>query len=283
KEHDYVLTPPTNPEELEHFLTLHFPLFDFAIHRLHIERDYFKNQRTWIMNEKAEIDKTVGDILHKRIVGETLNPENIELLEKEIDTLSSKYGILANDGHHIRKARTVVEDDLEAVHDHLREFGNLPPEGELRILEDSIDLKNKLLADEISISYSIKNTKTAIDTVRANVDLLRSRENIFLQEEAVSFQVAAGVLEFIIIFYYSLTSWLHLLGDERFKSIPTPVRFISIFLFASFSVALTHFVGKSYREKWKLNKGMIISVAALLAVFLYIVYLSIQTGNLHAA
>lgn len=283
KEHVYVLTPPTDPEELEHFLTLHFPPFDFAIHRLHIERDYFKNQRTWIMNEKVEIDKTVGDILHKRIVGESLNPENIEILEKEIDTLSSKYGILVNDGHLIRKARTVIDEDIEAVYDHLKEFGHSPPEEELKILTPSIELKKKLQADETSISYAIKNTKTAIDTVRTNVDLLRSRENVFLQEEAISFQVAAGFIEFIIVYYYSLASWSHLLGVERFESIPAPTRFISILLFTSFAVVFTHFVGKSYKENWKLNIGMVISGAAILAVFLYVVYLSLQTGMLPSA
>ena len=283
KEHVYILTSPPGSNGLEHLLRLNFPLFDLSIHKLHLERDYFKNQRKWVMNEKAEIDKAVGDILHKRIVGETFKPEYVEILEKEIDTLSTKYAILVNDGHLIRKARVTVEEDIEAVYNHLEDMApSVPMEG-LDILKQSIDLKKRLSEDELSISYSIRNTKTAIDTVRTNVDLLRSRETIFLQEEAVSFQVAAGVLEFIIIFYYSIASWEHLIGPGRMEVIPPPVRFTTILLFASFSVALTHFVGESFREKWKINKGMLASGAALFAVFLYIVYLSIQTGGLHPA
>jgi hypothetical protein len=274
KEHFYFLIPAKEVEGIEHFLTLDFPLFDFEIHKLHMERDYFKNQQKWIMSEKEEIDKSIGDLLHKSIVGETLNPKFIKTLEGDIDLLSSKYAILVNDGHLLRKARTTLEDDIDMVQARLNEFGKIPSEG-LEIIRGSIDLNDSLKEAEISISYAIKNTKTAIDTVRTSVELLRSRENIFLQEEAISFQVAAGVLEFIIIFYYSLTSWLHIL--------PPPTKFITIFLFALSGVMLTHFVGKSYKEKWRLNKGMIITIAAMIAVFIYIVFLSIKTGNLHAA
>ncbi len=281
KKHFYYLSPIGDADNLEHFLLQHFPPFDFAIHKLHMERDYFKNQRKWVITEKSEIDKTIGDILHKRIVGETLNPAYINVLEKEIDTLSTKYAILVNDGHLIRKARTTLEDDIDSVYSHLNDFTKILPEGSLEILRPSMELKKKLLEDELSLSYAIKNTKTAIDIVRMNVDLLRSRENIFLQEEAISFQVAAGVLEFIIIFYYGIASWEHLIGVERLDFIPPPTRFISIFLFASFAVLMTHFVGVSFKEKWKVNKGMIISGAALIAVFIYIVFISIGTGGLH--
>jgi len=277
KEHLYLLHPTGDIEGLDHFLRLHFPVFDFLIHKLHKERDYFRTQRSWIVKEKDEINKTIGDILHRRIVGETLNPENIELLEKEIDTLSSKYAILVNDGHLIRTARTVLEEDMEAVYSSLQGFGKPLEEG-LMILKDSMELKEKLEGDETSISYAIKNAKTAIDTVRTNVDLLRSRENILLQEKGVSYQVAAAVLEFIIIFYYSIASWEHLIGVHRMELIPPPVRFASIFLFTTLSVVLTHYVGESYREGWKLTRRMLIAGAALIAVFLYILYISIQTG-----
>jgi hypothetical protein len=282
KEHLYLLSQPRALEAIDHFLTLHFPVFDFSVHKLHMERDYFKNQRIWIIKEKAEIDKTVGDILHKRIIGETLNSKYIEALEKEVDTLSTKYGILVNDGHLIRKARTTLEDDMENVYRALGEFGKIP-EGDLDIINNSMELQKKLIEDEKSISYAIKNVNTAIDTVRTNVDLLRSRENIYLQKEAVSFQVAAGVLEFIIVFYYSIASWEHIIGTERIEFIPPQIRFITIFTFALLSVALTHFVGESFREKWKINKGMILSGAALILVFIYIVYISLQTGILHVA
>jgi hypothetical protein len=282
REHFYFLIPSKEIDGIEHFLTLDFPLFDFEIHKLHMERDYFKNQQKWIMNEKEEIDKSIGDLLHKSIVGETLNPRYIKTLEGDIDLLSSKYAILVNDGHLLRKARTTLEDDIEMVQGRLNEFGKIPSEG-LEIIKGSIDLKDSLIEAEISISYAIKNTKTAIDTVRTSVELLRSRENIFLQEEAISFQVAAGILEFIIIFYYSLTSWLHILGEERFHYISPTTRFLIIFLFASSGVILTHFVGKSYKENWRLNKGMIITSAVMIAVFIYIVFLSIQTGTLYAA
>jgi hypothetical protein len=150
-----------------------------------MERDYFQNQQKWILNEKAEIDKSLGEILHKRIVGETLDPKFIGMLEKDIDALSSKYGILVNDGHLVRKARTSLKEDIGLVYSHLTEFAKVPAEG-LDILKRSIELEKKLEEAETSISFAIKNTKTAIDTVRTHVDLIRSRENIFLQEEAIS-------------------------------------------------------------------------------------------------
>jgi hypothetical protein len=282
KEHSYFLSSTSEAGDLEHFLTFDFPVFDFAIHKLHMERDYFKNQKRWILDEKQEIDKDLGEILHKSIVGVTLNPQFIERLEKDIDTISSKYAILVNDSNLVRNAITTLEEDIELVYKYLKEFANPPPEG-LEILRDSEQVKSQLVKTQNSIINTIKDTKTAIDTVRTNVDLLRSRENLGLQEEAISFQVAAGVLEFIIIFYYSLTSWLHLLGEERFEGIPSTVRFSSIFVFTSFAVIFTHFIGKSFREKWKLNVGMILSGATVLAVFFYIVYISIQTGELHPA
>jgi hypothetical protein len=282
REHFYFLIPAKEVVGIEHFLTLDFPLFDFEIHKLHMERDYFKNQHKWIMKEKEEIDKSIGELLHKSIVGETLNPIYIETLEGDIDLLSSKYAILVNDGHLVRQGRTTLEDDIEMVQARLNEFGKIPSVG-LEIIRGSIDLTDSLKEAEISISYAIKNTKTAIDTVRTSVELLRSRENIFLQEEAISFQVAAGVLEFIIIFYYSLTSWLHIIGEARFEIISPTTKFITVFLFASSAVVLTHFVGESFKKKWRLNKGMVISSAALIAVFIYIVFLSIQTAQLHAA
>lgn len=273
RRHVYLLSLSGTTEALEHLLALHFPIFDFAIHRLHTERDYFKNQRVWVMEEKADIDRTVGEILHRRMVGKTLNPENIEHLEREIDTLSSKYAILVNDAHLIKKAATLLEEDMEEVKGHLRTCSG-DREGEYRVLEDSMELKRRLEADMVSLSYSIQNTKTAIDTVRANVDLLRSRETFLLQEEAISLQVAAGFVEFLIVFYYSLASWSYLLGHQRFEAVPVAIRFTSILVFSLSSVAFTHFLGKALKDKRRVNRGMALAGTAILITFLYIVSVS---------
>ncbi|NOZ76499.1 MAG: hypothetical protein GXO65_02230 [Euryarchaeota archaeon] len=274
KEHAYVLAFSGDSGALARLLSHQLPVFDFTVHKVHAERDYFRNQRKWAMEEKHDIDKKVGEILHKRIVGKSLNPENIELLEKEIETLSSKYAILVNDVQIIKKSRTVLEEDLRWAMARLRELGE--PEGgeDLSILKDSEELKDRLDEDISSLNYSIQNTKTAIDTVRTNVELLRSRETILLQKEAISIQVAAGFVEFLIVFYYSLASWGYLLGHPRFDAVPVGIRFTGILLFSISAVVFTHFLGKALKDRKRVNRGMVISGAAIAIVFLGIVYVS---------
>jgi len=275
-----------------HFLAREFPAIDVSVQKLMKEAGYLQKQHEWIAGERIKIDKSIGEILHRQVVGIKLESEKMGAIEGDISELSRMYGLLATDAVMVKSANTSLSSHAGKLNEFIKSI--LKPEGNNGIEQLYIKAVRQQIgqlgAEEINIRNSVKNVKTAIDVVKSRIELVRSEEslalqeqtkklltqNIVLQEEGISLQVAASFIEFIILFYYSLSSWEHLISLENFEHIPVLARFFSVLAFATSVVVCTHFVAKSYKENWKLSRGLLFSSAAIFASLGIMVALSLR-------
>lgn len=289
KSRDYFLLAAGHPEELAGNL---LPEADSYIKKLDKAVKYFAHQRQTIVRERLNVDREVSAILHERVVAssDSINPGR---LEEEITTLSRMFGVLATDSHLVRKASEKIEKDL-----HRLEYALSP----IRISESGKDeigdyLANKFNAEFANariesgnLDFSRENARAAIEVVRTQVDLLRAGEeaalqaqtkeildrSLLLQEERLALQVAAGFIEFVLVFYYTLKSWEGVAGQELVEHISPILRLLVVSGIAAGASLGTHYLARAIQEK---RSNPVVWFAAVLIVlsFIAMVILTITT------
>lgn len=236
---------------------------DGLLHKLEKIVPHFKEQASAILDKRDTCEKTVASILNEQVDGEGSDKERSGMLEADVRRLAEIYADLTGDLSVIRKSRDMLERDLDYLSDQLGTLNYNPDrfglDGFREVLDDIGKASERL--DE-----SLNNVQAAIVIVGTRVELLRSKENITLQKEALSLQVAAGFIEFIILFYYALHSWETLVTPARFERVPAGFRALLTLAFAGIVVALTHQISKAFRGESRGYLVTILMVAATVGV-----------------
>lgn len=269
------------------------PEADSYIKKLNKTAKYFAHQRQTIIKERLKVDKDVGAILHEQVVSGNGSYEP-EKLEEEIASLSRMFGVLATDSQLVRQAAEQIEKDI-----HRLEYALSP----ILISDGARDeisqhLTNRYKAEHANariesdnLDFSRQSAQAAIEVVRTQVDLLRAGEeaalqaqtkkildrSLLLQEERMALQVAAGFIEFVLVFYYTLKSWEGIAGHEAFEHVPPLLRLFTV-AFVSASVTLaTHELARTIKHR-RLTKGVVLAltlwVGAITALVIETVYYS---------
>lgn len=287
----YYVLKAADPERIVSTL---FPELDSLLKELERATAFFREQRSSIVEENSSIDKQVGALLHRQVISmDAENPDTAEL-ESRIADLSRMFGLLATDSLMTRQAEKRLEKDLGALRTVLSRVMNPTADsdgiGEYHLGLYGTELK-AIRTVSSDLDHSRQNAEAAIDVVRTQVELLRAEEEaeiqsqtrglldqiLKLQEEGLALQVAAGLIEFVLIFYYVLISWEHLLGVEEAEHISPIVRIIPVAGIAAGAALGTHFLARSIKNKtWK-NPGLWVSAVMLLMALVGLVILSIST------
>jgi hypothetical protein len=244
---------------------------------------YYEDQRKACLKSKEETDKKVSEVLFRK------NIKDLEALEQDVESLSGHYGLMANYSFVLSNGRTLLQDDLTQLENRLRDL--LPAEDEfffgrhVQPLRASTALLSSALGE---FSLSLENMKSAIDIVKSRVELARSKaalglqeqtrslmkQNIVIQEEALTMGIAASLVEFFVVLYYGLQSWKTLATEEMFHHIPIGLATGLILAFSISVVAGTHKAAKAIKQKtlkgvfyWPVV--MLFIVALMAAVSLY--------------
>ena len=288
---DYFVLRANSPERM---LSTIFPELDSLLKELARAAAYFREQRDAIVEENSSIDKQVGALLHRQVVSmDVTNPDTVKL-ESRIAELSRMFGLLATDSLVTRQADKRLAKDLGALR---RVLGRMmdPAPGKV----DGVgDYHLELFGTEVEairtvnrdLDHSRQNAEAAIDVVRTRIELVRAEEGsqiqsqtrglldqmLKLQEEATALQVAAGLIEFVLIFYYVLISWEHLLGLERAEHISPVMRILPVFGIAAGAALGTHFMARSIKNKTWRNPGMWISAVMMIAALAGMIMLSLS-------
>lgn len=269
-------------EELADFLTRDFPATDLSFFRLRRETDYFREQQKTLTKERTEFDKEVSAVLHKEVVLTKIKPSEIEALESDIGTLSRIYGLLASSRITVKQAHGTLDQDLRRTGRLIEDL--LAPEARdkdlvVHYLPAFKRYLSPLALEDELFKQSLDNAKAAIDVVQTRVGLIRSGEslllqretkglldqNILLQEEAISLQVAASFIEFVVVFFYTLEAW-KALAEDRIRQVPVFGQFGLVFAFAFSVVLATHFSAQALRRKKKLSFKLLLAILLALAV-----------------
>lgn len=266
------------------------PEVDSLIKNLDKTVKYFAHQRQTIVKERLKVDQEVAAILHERVVSgkSTLDPGR---LEQEIAGLSRMFGVLATDSHLVRQSAENIARDRQrldralarlqrgqgARHDATGHFYN----------RYETELAN--IVDEVaSLDFSRGNAQAAIEVIRTQVELLRAGEeaalqaqtkeildrSLLLQEERLALQVAAGFIEFVLVFYYTLRSWEGVVGQEIVDHVSPLLRLVIIAGIAAGATIGTHSLASSIQQK-KYNKGVWLSAGLIVLSLTALVILSV--------
>ena len=143
--------------------------------------------------------------------------------------------------------------------------------------------------DELRISR--ENHQAAIEVVRSKVDILNSRANIATQEQikdlmelntqmqkqSLVFQYAAGLIEFIVLAYYSHSLWSHL-AHNAYAAIPGWIQFVVVMVFSGSTVYCTHLLAEYMQGEHHVRRKLLYSALFLLAIFVFVLLGTLLLG-----
>ncbi|MHB1002940.1 MAG: hypothetical protein ACYC5A_05145 [Thermoleophilia bacterium] len=264
------------------------PEVDSIIKKLNKTAKYFAHQRQTIIKERLQVDQDVAAILHQRVVSGdgAYDPER---LEKEIASLSRMFGVLATDSQLVRRAAETIAKDRHRLDYALSpiRYSNGDRDELTEHFTSRYDAELASARFEgANLDFSRGNAQAAIEVVRTQVDLLRAGEeaalqaqtkqildrSLTLQEERLALQVAAGFIEFVLVFYYTLKSWEGVAGHEIFDHVPSLLRLTVVAGVAAGATLGTHYLAAAIQQR-KANKGVwlsasliVLSLAALITI-----------------
>ena len=250
----YLLVSPLPSKEF----FLRWVYVDLLGRKILRETELFLEQQQAIKQKRKELEGEVSKLLSERCC-------DLEAFERVVERLSLIYIELA-------QYLEWVSSKIAALREDIHEF-----EGEVKALltgEDEIfseRLRNYAYALEVlkyereGFILAQEKVKNAIDVLRMKISIERGRETIELQHESISLQVAAGFIEFIVVFYYTLSSW-KILAGEAFYSLSPGIILLTLTAFSSSVVLFTHAVASARKEKKRFNAEMAVSLGLIIAL-----------------
>lgn len=263
-------------------VTQKLPELDMSIRRLQQKQVVFEDRRVAIESERRAMDGAVGRFFHREAAAQNEGDKaRSDRLASEIGRLSQVYAVLATDAQLMKEAEASFKEEIDALHRCAGAIAGhtLFPDSPLLAYYDGRfgSKLQSLSVESAALAMSLDRVGAAIDIIRTEVGLLRGseaieiqnqtrellRHNVALQQERMALLVAAQVIEFVVVFYYSLSAWDAIVGIEQMEKIPVMIRFGAVALFSGASVGLTHMVAKTILSRNRFSPWLI---AAILSV-----------------
>ncbi|MGE5380550.1 MAG: hypothetical protein ACM3NT_05725 [Methylocystaceae bacterium] len=280
------------------FISRRLPLWHGSIIRLRALDGLLHDRHLAIGNELEKLEKSLVQTLHSKLVMAKGSLTVTEELELEINGLASGYSKLVGDQKLILDGVKRLDLLLSNLERRLSaESGLKLPQTWFRQLTESyqqrrIDLLN--IYDQLKMVR--EDYQAAIEVVQSKIDIMNSRTNISTQEQikglleintsmqkqSLVFQYAAGLIEFIVLAYYSHTLWSHL-AHAAYLAIPAWLQFVMVMLFSGNTVILTHLLAEYKHGEQHVGRKIIIAAITLALIILVILIASGLTGSHGAA
>ncbi|MFA6001266.1 MAG: hypothetical protein WC828_04035 [Thermoleophilia bacterium] len=283
-------------EDIDLFLSGSFPQMDAQVKKLVRVASHFGHQRRTIIEQRNDIDKQVSALLHQEVVSGASEAPDTRELEQRITSLSRMFGILATDSLMVRQAEDRIAQETGRLESALALLLGTQPGSRDEIGRHYMSVfKSDLKAassEARHLDFSRGNAQAAIEVVRTQVELLRAGEeaaiqeqskqllsrSLVLQNERLSLQVAAGFVEFVLVFYYVLKSWEGVVGASPVEHTAPLLLFFVVGAFSSAAAVGTHFLAQAlHRQTWK-SPGLWISAMVLVLSLAAMVIITIDNS-----
>ncbi len=281
----YLFNYEKSDPAMERFFTAILPVIEASLIRLNMISNMYRDRNKTILDEKNKCDKRLAQVLHSQLVSKSAGEKEIEDMEEQVNGLSSSYAILVGDYSLVTDSRNTLNELLDEVVRQLKSNRFLVPGAELidTMLNPYRSHLSSLNSMENDLRSSWENHQAAIAVVRSRIDIMISRENIetqaqirnlmetntSIQEQSLTFQVAAGIIEFIVLAYYSHSLW-KALAHNAYALVSPWAQFIAVVLFSAITVETTHLFAE-YKQGHKHVKGKLLLFSLTLLVLLVIV------------
>lgn len=266
------------------FLTSCLPLMEAKIFQHNIRMRFLRQRNKAILSEIRHVAQKVNNLLHTKLSSES-NEKRVVSLETEITRLSYDYGTIAGYYRLLQESQNKLRNSFQQmIYSARRLFGSETETALNRYLQQCRQIEEEINDALSQCTMLMSDIKAALDVVRARVDLLHSREsitlqqqlktimdqNVLLQKESLTLQVAASFVEFIVIAYYSFSLWKYLSNPEIFHRIPSLLVIFLVVSFAGLAVLSTHFLAHDRL----LSRRILLTIILLLIVIFLMVLLS---------
>jgi len=276
------------------FLFRRMPSFYAGILRLEA-LDFVLNDRLLsIRREKDEMQQDLINILHAKLVMNQATLMETEELEDEIRRLAAAYGKLVGDQNMVVDGLKQLETTLLVMERQINaDTTLLVPAAVFTQLTESYqqrreDLRN--MRDELNEVQ--EDYRAAMDVVQSKIEVMNSRTNIATQEQikgllevntemqkqGLVYQYAAGLIEFVVLAYYSHTLWSHL-QHTAYTVIPSWIQFVTVIVFSGNIVWATHLIAEYKQGEHHVRKKLIVAIILFLLLFTLIAAGSILAGS----
>lgn len=250
---------------------------EFLLVRHHAEARTYADE---IGKELSFIDRSINKVLRFKIEGQD-RPGLIGQLEQNVKELSTNYAKLNRNAGIFRDIVVEEERLVRLLRAAVTELAPAAVAGSTEaVFAPRLDRADEELdacrRRERELQDCLHSAQTAITTQGMNIELLRSGELIELQKhtgellkKGVSLQAAAVLIEFIVLFAYSLHAWEMLLGEGSFHSVPGWIRFFAPLLFSGGMVLSAHSFADYIKEghfprwAWWAASGTVLAFAAM--------------------
>lgn len=276
------------------FLSRRLPMLHAGVLRLQA-LDFVLHDRLFsIRREKDEIQQGLINILHTKLVMNQATLMAAEELENEIQSLATAYGKLVGDQNMVIDGLKNLDAALLAVRRQINaDAALLEPAAVFTNLTESYQQRREELhnlRDELNEVQ--EDYRAAMDVVKSKIEVMNSRTNIATQEQikglleintemqkqGLVYQYAAGLIEFIVLAYYSHTLWSHL-QHAAYTVIPSWIQFVVVLVFSGNIVWATHLIAEYNQGEHHVRRKLIIALILFLLLFAFIVVGSILAGS----
>jgi len=265
------------------FLTRRMPMLQGSIIRLQMLDEILKDRNISIRGEKEELERALIRILHTKLVMNQVSISASEDLEREIEGLATAFGKVLGDQSLIRDGIKRLNSMLDSLK---RQIGQEPVRQMYLDLFQQMNETNQERLVELGHTYEElnlvrENYKAAIEVVQSKIEVMNNRTNMVtqqqikgllevntaMQKQSLVFQYAAGLIEFIIIAYYSHTLWSHL-ESTAYTVIPRWIQFIVVMLFSGSAVIVTHLLAEYMHGDIHVRRKLILTSILLVLIFI---------------
>lgn len=271
------------------FFDLGLAQVEAAALKLHTISDLYISQSKYISQEKNRLDRTLSELLRQQSTLDFSSENLADFLEKNLNELSNAYVVISGYYRVIREAHTSTAGLLSALRRRISRDPVMANQRSINALFLDYYLSRLTTMRDIQkeLQSSLNDHQAAIELIQGRIDLMNSRENLrlqhrlgavmelntSLQEQSLTFQIAASLIEFIILAYYSLSMFKYL-APTAYHHVPSWLLLLLFSSFAGAAVMGTHVVAERMLGKQHKNTGSIIVSLLLLITLGTIFYLA---------
>ncbi len=290
----YACQPDSYDRKTARLLGYALPLIEARYIETRMTSNLLRDRCSIIERERAELEQNLSKILYGNLVKGGSGIKEVEELEEQIQELSLAYGMIAGNSNIISQGRCRLENSLKSLVDGLSQAPSLKLD---RDMIDTISRPFLKRLDAMSnlidmLRESRDGHQAAIDVVRSRIDIMNSRANIVTQEkirdlmelntsiqkQSLAFQFAAGLIEFIVLAYYSHSLWKNL-AHNAYENVPSILQFIVVISFSGLTTYITHIVAEYLQGHTQLKKKILLAGIPLLILLLFVFLGTILTNG----
>jgi len=256
--------------------------------KLHTISELYLSQSKYIAEEKNRLDRALSELLNQQSRMDWSSSNLSDILEQTLNQVSNTYVVLSGYYRVIREAHARLTTLLATLRRRIsREVVANQRGGFSLFIDYYVNRLASLRELQKDLQSSLDDYQAAIQMVQGRIDVMNSRENLrlqnrlgavmelntSLQEQSLTFQIAASLIEFIVLAYYSLSLFKYLAPDA-YHHTPSWLLLLLFSMLAGELVMATHVIAERMLGKHHKNTGTIIVTLLLLVTLVIIFFLA---------